>query len=91
MNYIMGHDLGISLKDGASDNTIYHNNLIGNLQHAHDACMNLWDLGQTVGGNYWDNYAGVDLNGDGLGDTIYKIPGGLNEDRYPLMNYAKIE
>ncbi len=36
-------------------------------------------------GNYWNDYEGVDTNGDGVGDTPYKIPGGNNIDWYPLM------
>jgi hypothetical protein len=42
-----------------------------------------WDNGQV--GNFWSDYNGTDLNGDGVGDTPYKIDA-LNLDRYPLMN-----
>ena len=56
-------------------------------------CNNTWHNGYPSGGNYWDDYTGVDnfkgpnqiLPGsDGIGDTPYAIPFG-NEDRYPLM------
>ena len=53
--------------------------------------MNQWDNGEE--GNYWDDYHGLDLNGDGIGDQPYIIlddpmPWGRrtgNRDNYPLM------
>ena len=45
---------------------------------------NVWDDGYPSGGNYWDNYTGVDSNHDGIGDTPYIIDAD-NVDNYPLM------
>ncbi len=41
-----------------------------------------WD-NRTIG-NYWDDYGGLDENGDGIGDTAYIIDEN-NQDNYPLM------
>ena len=67
------------------ENLIVHNNFVRNGQHAWDNGDNLWDSGYPGGGNYWANYTGGDLDGDGLGDTPYNISAGDNQDRYPLM------
>jgi len=47
----------------------------------------LWDNSTT--GNYWDDYAGLDENGDEIGDTPYIIDEN-NQDNYPLMNPVDI-
>jgi len=75
--------------------TIYYNNLINNSIQAIDNCTNIWDNGYPSGGNYWDDYTGVDnfhgpnqdiIGGDGIGDTPYNISVGNNKDNYPFMN-----
>ena len=84
-NTISNNEVGIQLYASSDNNVIYHNNLVNNTQNANDECNNSWDDGYPSGGNYWDDYNGTDANGDGIGDTPYPIPGGDNEDRYPLM------
>jgi parallel beta-helix repeat protein len=76
---------GIQMSSGAQGNIIYHNNFINNTLNACGGRDNIWDNGYPAGGNYWDDYNGIDSDGDGIGDTPYPIPGSLNEDRYPLM------
>ena len=44
--------------------------------------MATWNKGTK--GNFWDNYTGIDNNGDGIGDTPYIIDEN-NQDNYPLM------
>ncbi len=81
---------GIYIRSSSNNNIIYHNNFINNFQNAYDECDNIWDDGYPSGGNYWSDYAGVDSNGDGIGDSSYNIPGGSNQDEYPLMNFYNI-
>ena len=86
-NEIMNNEIGINLST-YQENVIYHNNFINNIQHAlvETGRYHIWDDGYPSGGNYWDDYTGTDLDGDGIGDTPYVIPGSEeNQDHYPLM------
>ena len=71
---------GIHIRTGG--NIIYHNNLIDNSVQAVDAASNEWDFEGE--GNYWSDYTGEDLDGDGIGDTPYVIDED-SQDRCPLM------
>ncbi|MGF3521812.1 MAG: right-handed parallel beta-helix repeat-containing protein [Candidatus Bathyarchaeia archaeon] len=44
--------------------------------------VHTWDDGSR--GNYWSDYNGFDVNGDGVGDGPYVIDP-QNQDRFPLM------
>jgi len=81
-------EVGIWLYGDSNFNHIYHNNFIYNRMNAKDECEcnNTWDNGYPSGGNYWDDYNGTDSDGDGIGDSPYSIPGGINEDRYPFID-----
>lgn len=80
--------------DKSSSNKIFHNGFFNNINHAYNyESANVWDNGYPSGGNYWDDYTGVDQysgpyqneNGsDGIGDTPYTIDAD-NQDRYPLI------
>lgn len=78
-------------------NKIYHNNIVNNIEYqAMDGQYypNEWDDGYPSGGNYWNDYTGVDfysganqdiLGSDGIGDITYDISGSAGaQDRYPL-------
>jgi len=83
---------------GVSGNQVYHNTVINNNPNAYDTGTtgaNKWNDTYPSGGNYWDDYTGVDdysgpdqdiPGSDGIGDTPYNITGGTNKDNYPLMN-----
>ncbi len=85
---------GLFLSD-SSGNLFYHNNFISNPHQAwlYGQNSNSWDNGYPSGGNYWNNYTGVDqkkgpnqneTGSDGIGDTPVYL-GQDNVDNYPLM------
>jgi len=72
--------------------TVSHNSFNGNVRQL-GGCLcedsinvtepiHTWDDGRE--GNYWSDYNGTDVNGDGIGDSAYVFDV-QNEDRYPLM------
>jgi parallel beta-helix repeat protein len=90
-NTVIGNNITANNYDGinllsSSHNLVYHNNFIGN---AEQVCfidsVNVWDDGYPCGGNYWSDYTGIDVDGDGIGDAPYVIDAD-NLDRYPLMH-----
>jgi len=74
------------------NNEIYHNNFIDNGQNAWDEGDNVWYKFKLFGkstGNYWDDYEEIYPNARNDGtvwDTPYDIPGGNNQDEYPLLD-----
>jgi len=68
---------------------IYLNWFIDNGIQAYDNVVgqnNDWDNGPI--GNFWSDYAGVDVDDNGIGDTPYLIGGdnGGNQDTYPICH-----
>jgi parallel beta-helix repeat protein len=93
-NLIIENTISHNIKCGiylynSDQNLIYHNNFIGNREY------NAWDIygvndwydPVSLEGNYWDDYQGIDVDGDGIGDTSYEIPPSQseNQDDYPFM------
>ena len=83
---------------GSSNNKIY-NNYFNNTDNAYDDGNNIWNITKTpgtnivggpyLGGNYWSDYVGEDLDGDKLGDTLlpYTSSWGIQNggDYHPLI------
>jgi parallel beta-helix repeat protein len=77
-NNVSYNDYGIALWSPSSNNTIY-NNYFNNTDNAYDTGNNTWNVTKTsgtniiggsyLGGNFWSDYFGFDIDGDGLGDT----------------------
>jgi parallel beta-helix repeat protein len=75
-------------------NRIFHNNFINNgrTYQAVDDSDNSWDNGAE--GNYWSDFSGADVNGDGIYDQPYtRIAGddygttlSLSNDNHPLVS-----
>jgi len=108
-NHIINNNIGIFL-EYSNFNTIY-NNYFDNPQNVNSTDEvignNLWNLLGTVpivniiggpnqGGNFWNDYSGVDTNADGIGDTphmVYMDLYGTYFDEYPLtesINYPPV-
>jgi len=92
-NSIAYNEIGLWLI--GDNNIVYHNNFIDNTDQCLDwRVANTWDNGYPSGGNYWDDYSGIDEfrgpdqnepGSDGIGDAPYVIDV-YNQDNYPLMN-----
>jgi nitrous oxidase accessory protein len=70
-NHIAANDIGIAMALGGECNLVYHNQFIDNstqVRYVGEQPVE-WSLHQR--GNYWSDYRGWDLNGDGIGDSIY--------------------
>ena len=82
---ILKNDVGIAIWLDCENNLLFHNNFIDNNRNAHDKGKNYWNNDKE--GNYWDDYDGMDKNGDGIGETPYDIDISLNDnkDYYPLI------
>jgi parallel beta-helix repeat protein len=69
-----------------SNNLIYHNNFMKNTYQAFDViASSMWDNGHPSGGNYWDDYSGIDEDEDGIGEIPYPT-GNCSADHYPLVH-----
>jgi parallel beta-helix repeat protein len=94
-NMISNNTLGISI-DSGNNNLIHHNSFINNDAQANATeSFNIWNDNYPSGGNYWSDYAGIDVcsgpyqnetGSDGIGDTQYNIGTTGRQDRYPLIN-----
>jgi parallel beta-helix repeat protein len=80
-NTLKNNHCGASVEFYSDGNEIYHNNFMNNAHQIAASEGNAWDNGWE--GNYWSDYNGIDLGGDGVGDT--RLPW-QNVDYYPLMN-----
>ena len=78
---------GIYIQD-VHNNNIYGNDFLSNGQNAHDEGDNIWDDGWH--GNFWDDYEerypfSRKILLKGIWSSPYEIPGGLNQDYYPII------
>lgn len=80
-NIIANNPTGIYIEEASSQfNLLYRNNIMNNTNQVtlYDG-LNFWDNGAE--GNFWDDYSGSDLDGDGVGDSNFGV------DQFPLMEF----
>ena len=86
-------EYGLYISNTQCENNIIWNNYFINTLNAKDEDgQNFWNFtkslatniigGSQIGGNYWDNYTGVDTTGDTIGETTFAITS--STDNYPL-------
>ncbi len=76
--------------DTSENNTIFDNVFIKNEINSKDdhdySQKSFWN--NSIIGNFWDDYVGDDMNGDGIGDTPYNIAGSAgSQDMLPIYDW----
>ena len=93
-NYFYKNVYGVYFCCSARGNWVYNNTFIQNTKssaHEDKSLWNHWNADTGPYGNYWDDYDGVDEDGDGIGDTNYIITSSERTDFYPLMNPVDVD
>jgi parallel beta-helix repeat protein len=87
-NYFSNNTRGLYFCCGSNNNLVDGNNFINNTEfHASEATgnINFWYSTTPPLGNYWDDYNGTDIDGDGIGETFYPVTMNDGKDMYPLI------
>jgi len=98
-NYIANNDCGVAVRRDYSpaDGVFYGNSFVDNIVQVNTDLMYVFGDGRKeiayhaglfdngTFGNYWSDYGGIDVNGDGIGDSPYVIDENRT-DHYPLMD-----
>ena len=104
-NTLSNNTVGIELATKPVGNVFYLNNFINNGTQVNEGfngnTENSWNSSTVISytykgtqynnqlGNYWSNYTGADIDGDGIGDTPYTTIASYM-DNYPLMDLGRM-
>ncbi|TDR56886.1 nitrous oxidase accessory protein [Halomonas ventosae] len=79
-------DIGIHLTAGSEDNELVGNAFVDNRQQVMYVATRAQEWSEAGRGNYWSDYLGWDLDGDGVGDTPYEPNDAMDRLlwRYPV-------
>jgi len=87
-NLISDGYTGVYLNLDSEANLIVGNAFVNNVRHAYTDDPNVWDDG--LEGNYWDGFAAIDANDDGIWDSPYHISIDGDQDNFPLMTHPLV-
>lgn len=96
-NVMADSDIGIHLTAGSEDNSFTENAFINNNKQVKYVASRTQDWSVAQLGNYWSDYLGWDMDGDGKGDIAYEPNDGVDRLlwQYPtaklLFNSPAIE
>ncbi|PRY73113.1 nitrous oxide reductase family maturation protein NosD [Halomonas ventosae] len=85
-NRLAESDIGIHLTAGSEDNELVGNAFVDNRQQVMYVATRAQEWSEAGRGNYWSDYLGWDLAGDGVGDTPYEPNDAMDRLlwRYPV-------
>ncbi|MDZ7851613.1 MAG: nitrous oxide reductase family maturation protein NosD [Halomonas sp.] len=85
-NRFANSDIGIHLTAGSEDNALVGNAFIDNRQQVMYVATRAQEWSEKGRGNYWSDYLGWDLDGDGVGDTPFEPNDAMDRLlwRYPV-------
>ena len=68
-NSVAGNQIGIAMALGGEDNAVYQNQFLANTTQVRYVGEQRVEWSFQGRGNYWSDYQGWDLDGDGIGDS----------------------
>jgi parallel beta-helix repeat protein len=94
MNTILGNPTGMYFGNYTRWNSIYNNSFINNITQVSSGFTNdnTYYEPSPIGGNYWSDHTGEDIEPDGFIDTPrINLPGSAEGDQLPLVNLYLIK
>ncbi|SIS42723.1 nitrous oxide reductase family maturation protein NosD [Neptunomonas antarctica] len=77
-NHFSDNDLGVHMTAGSEDNIFTGNAFVNNREQVKYVSTRHQNWSHEGVGNYWSDYLGWDMDGDGIGDTQYEPTDGVD-------------